>query len=918
MADTTYNWKTNGKTTPFLTDFPERVRRGWVKSAEPDTIVTCENQSGAYIWMNGSANCRIVDNRGVYEWYFTIIAIGNKQLWNVALLCDDHRANFTLKSVQADGVEIGVTNGQEWYDPDPNKWYSDRKRQYLVRIVFTAGKHGAYRQKIIFGFGHCPVLLQSICADYLPNIADYARIQEATSYWLSLMPPRLPNPREFHSAIVPRPEPREIILSKIYPLPNMNNFFLTQDTLSDSKLTPQNYRGRMHEMITLEEISRSEQLSRHNETTLLRISSNYVLVNIDGSTVAKYTPSGELFGQLHLKRDILEDTQSGRLIQRSCNSVLLKVTHNSQEHAVFEAHIEDKGLNFVMLRLSSDCVRSCNLEINSEREVEVQFVLNRLNFCEWHLAIDSLEDVNLVFLNDEHCQFEAQILGNFLQIDANNLSILLSNLLLNSRFNEEQKKAVTAMTLTNKTPSPVLLLGPFGTGKTYTIAHVLRMLVQNPDNRILLCTHSNSAADLYIKEFFDVWYKRDKHPRLKPIRIYYRLRALNTVHPVVQEYCLMDEYGRFRNPVERDLEDHGLIVTTLATSSCLHNLNLSPTHIVIDEAAQAIECEALIALNLAKSKTRMILAGDQMQLAPEIYNMLANERGLGISLLQRMCDLYPLHHPFRIHLCQNYRAHADIIKYMSEAFYDGIVKPANTQLRRHPTMKPLMFYATYGAENTGIHSTGYFHIMEAEELANRVLELKNMWPTEHWGPYDEGSIGVVAYYPEQVTLLRVELRKRHLFDVSVERVLNVQGKQFTAVFISTVRTRTVDRFSAETKIKDYGFLTNPRLLNTAMTRAKCLVAVFGDPVALLTIGSCRELWRKYIEVADLHGMTRKNLQEHLNQIPQLKLQPLNPDAAVFYPRLLRYITYVEGPTAQTTPTIPMLYYRTQSDKPEQC
>lgn len=238
--------------------------------------------------------------------------------------------------------------------------------------------------------------------------------------------------------------------------------------------------------------------------------------------------------QLHLKRDILEDTQSGRLVQRSCNSVLLKLAYNYQERDVFEAAIEDKGLNFVMVRLSEDCVRSWNLEVNSEREVEVQFVLNRLNFCEWHLAIDSLEDVNLMFLKYDHFQFETQILGNVLQFDDNNLDII-SNLFLKSMFNEEQQKAVTAMILTNKTPSPVLLLGPFGTGKTYTIAHVLRMLVRNSNNKILLCTHSNSAADLYIKEFFDVWYKEENNPRLKPIRIYYRLRALNTVS---EQHCL--------------------------------------------------------------------------------------------------------------------------------------------------------------------------------------------------------------------------------------------------------------------------------------------------------------------------------------------------------------------------------------------
>lgn len=127
-------------------------------------------------------------------------------------------------------------------------------------------------------------------------------------------------------------------------------------------------------------------------------------------------------------------------------------------------------------------------------------------------------------------------------------------------------------------------------------------------------------------------------------------------------------------------------------------MNLSLTHIVIDEAAQAIECEALIALTLANQNTRLILAGDQMQLAPEIYSVLATERGLGVSLLERMYEFYPPEHPCRIHLCQNYRAHADIIKYTSEMFYEGMVKPANTELLKHPTMKPLTFYAVRGQE----------------------------------------------------------------------------------------------------------------------------------------------------------------------------------------------------------------------------
>lgn len=152
---------------------------------------------------------------------------------------------------------------------------------------------------------------------------------------------------------------------------------------------------------------------------------------------------------------------------------------------------------------------------------------------------------------------------------------------------------------------------------------------------------------------------------------------------------------------------------------------------------------------------------------------------------------------------------------------------------------------------------------------------------------------MLAYYAEQVQRIRVELRKRKLSDVSVERVLNVQGKQFTAVFISTVRTRNCCRYSAETNVKDYGFLTNPRLLNTAITRAKCLIAVVGDPIALLTIGSCRTLWQRYLELADLHGTDRETLQYHLSLVPELPFAtPLNPLAKEFVPRNHRqpYVT----------------------------
>jgi hypothetical protein len=46
---------------------------------------------------------------------------------------------------------------------------------------------------------------------------------------------------------------------------------------------------------------------------------------------------------------------------------------------------------------------------------------------------------------------------------------------------------------------------------------------------------------------------------------------------------------------------------------------------------------------------------------------------------------------------------------------------------------------------------------------------------------------------------------------------------------------------------DFGFLSDTKLLNTALTRARCLVAVVGDPVALCAIGECANVWRTYMK-----------------------------------------------------------------------
>lgn len=175
------------------------------------------------------------------------------------------------------------------------------------------------------------------------------------------------------------------------------------------------------------------------------------------------------------------------------------------------------------VRLSKECVHALNLTANTDVHVQVQFLLNRLPFCEWHRSVDSLPDIGLVFLNKAHKNMEESSFLNLLGTNTSSFGFSLLNV--------EQEKALAVITAPTNIPMPpILLLGPFGTGKTFTIAQALRfLLTKSSEYKILLCTHSNSAADLYVKEFFDVWYKCENNPRLKPIRIYYKGRSRNTV-----------------------------------------------------------------------------------------------------------------------------------------------------------------------------------------------------------------------------------------------------------------------------------------------------------------------------------------------------------------------------------------------------
>ena len=183
--------------------------------------------------------------------------------------------------------------------------------------------------------------------------------------------------------------------------------------------------------------------------------------------------------------------------------------------------------------------------------------------------------------------------------------------------NDNQHQAITLILDPNPSP-PLLLIGPFGTGKTFTLnLACLAILERSKQNKVLICTHSNSAANIHL-DHLHAKLQKSSQSDIRPLRIVALYRKVNTISHKFWKYCLLNnEKNQFQEPTWKDIDTHNVIVTTLPTSRILWKFyqqgKLLFSHILIDEAAQALEPECITPLAMANDKTKVVLAGDHLQ-----------------------------------------------------------------------------------------------------------------------------------------------------------------------------------------------------------------------------------------------------------------------------------------------------------------
>ncbi|XP_045527912.1 putative helicase mov-10-B.1 [Pieris brassicae] len=419
--------------------------------------------------------------------------------------------------------------------------------------------------------------------------------------------------------------------------------------------------------------------------------------------------------------------------------------------------------------------------------------------------------------------------------------------------NPEQRSAVTHIVSGTHGLAPYIVYGPPGTGKTMTIVEAItQLVVRNPRNRVLVCTDSNMAADHIALMLLQ--YNKQLNITNFLFRANSQCREWTVMPPALAPVSNGISYETFYSVGNAQVATYRILVTTLlhaakyASPRSQASQKLVMTHLFVDEAAQASEPAVLVPITgLLAPNGKLVLAGDPQQLGPVCISRDAKERGLGCSLLERLCttysNMYESNPNYMTMLVQNFRSDPDILAIPNELFYGNNLKAfapsdplSKISILGLPGGKSaVVFHAVNSREQRMGNAPSYFNERELEMLkryTQALLEDYSVLPKD---------IGVIAPYIRQVYKMKNWLKSINQPDIEVGTVESFQGKEKRVILVSTVRANCrLLEYDAKYSL---GFLVDDKRYNVTLTRAKAKLIIIGSPSCLTR----DEKWRKYMD-----------------------------------------------------------------------
>eukprot|EP00548_Thalassiothrix_antarctica_P001331 CAMPEP_0194144846 /NCGR_PEP_ID=MMETSP0152-20130528/13845_1 /TAXON_ID=1049557 /ORGANISM="Thalassiothrix antarctica, Strain L6-D1" /LENGTH=941 /DNA_ID=CAMNT_0038844861 /DNA_START=358 /DNA_END=3179 /DNA_ORIENTATION=+ len=431
-----------------------------------------------------------------------------------------------------------------------------------------------------------------------------------------------------------------------------------------------------------------------------------------------------------------------------------------------------------------------------------------------------------------------------------------------NQLNKEQQQAVTEIVKGSLRPLPYIIFGPPGTGKTTTMVEAIYQLAKlrnfdqnhdldDPPNKklkILVVAPSNDATDILVE-------KLSRHfPPSEMVRVLAYTRSIDQVPEAVRKYCTE---GMEASEIISKILSVQITVSTINMASRLWCTGLQKGHFdvfCVDEAGHATEPEVMaVAATLMKfhesgeKRGQLVLAGDPMQLGPVVTSELCQifkmdrsylERLVQTSSAYRLEDNFDQYPPKLVTLLvNNYRSHPHILKLPNEMFYHNQLIAKGDVFTTHSMAKwehlptkgfPILFHAVDGENTREGNSPSWFNPQEAMVVVDYVQKLVEKSKPKI-APED---IGIITPYARQVQKIRIALKISGIEDVKVGSVETFQGQERQVIIISTVRSE--NSLLQHDKKYNLGFVANEKRFNVAVTRAKALLVVVGNPRVLET------------------------------------------------------------------------------------
>ncbi|EKG19182.1 DNA replication factor Dna2 [Macrophomina phaseolina MS6] len=430
-----------------------------------------------------------------------------------------------------------------------------------------------------------------------------------------------------------------------------------------------------------------------------------------------------------------------------------------------------------------------------------------------------------------------------------------------------------------------LVLGMPGTGKTTTIAHIIRSLVAKGKS-VLLTSYTHTAVDNILLKI-----------RNDGIGIL-RLGAAAKIHPEVQDFATVAAHpASSLEELERTWKEPPVVATTCLTINHPIFRRRLFDYCIVDEASQITLPVCLGPIRMAK---RFILVGDHYQLPPLVQNKEAQEGGLDVSLFRLLSEAHP---DAVVNLEHQYRMCAEIMLLSNTLIYDGRLKCGNDavanrslsipnfdalQRHHHLSTQPQRghsgnpFSAPIDSASTCTsHMSSKCWLTHALSPSNKVLFLN----TDNLAPASEetlagsrilnqvectlttqlveslittgvpaSEIGIITFYRSQLALLRHALRHRTPA-LELHTADKFQGRDKEVVIVSCVRNN--EQCNVGELLKDW------RRVNVAVTRARSKLVLVGSKKTLSRSGEktlkglvsvCEDKgWMRDLKVGDIEA-----------------------------------------------------------------